>query len=42
MKEVVIVSVARTPIGSLLGSLSNIPAPKLGEIAIRGALNKIK
>ncbi|MDO9038276.1 MAG: beta-ketoacyl synthase N-terminal-like domain-containing protein, partial [Lutibacter sp.] len=42
MKEVVIVSVARTPIGSLLGSLSDIPAPKLGEFAIRGALNKIK
>ena len=42
MKEVVIVSVARTPIGSLLGSLSDIPAPKLGEVAIRGALNKIK
>jgi acetyl-CoA C-acetyltransferase len=42
MKEVVIVSVARTPIGSFLGSLSDIPAPKLGEVAIRGALNKIK
>ena len=42
MKEVVIVSVARTPIGSFLGSLANIPAPKLGAIAIKGALNKIK
>jgi acetyl-CoA C-acetyltransferase len=41
MKEVVIVSVARTPIGSFLGSLSSIPAPKLGAIAIKGALNKI-
>jgi len=41
MKEVVIVSVARTPIGSFLGSLSNIPAPKLGAIAIKGALEKI-
>ena len=41
MKEVVIVSVARTPIGSFLGSLSNIPAPKLGAIAIEGALKKI-
>jgi len=40
-KEVVIVSVARTPIGSFLGSLSNIPAPKLGAIAIKGALEKI-
>lgn len=41
MKEVVIVSVARTPIGSFLGSLSGIPAPKLGAIAIKGALDKI-
>jgi len=40
-KEVVIVSVARTPIGSFLGSLSTIPAPKLGAIAIKGALEKI-
>ncbi|MEX6627260.1 acetyl-CoA C-acyltransferase [Tenacibaculum salmonis] len=42
MKEVVIVSVARTPIGSFLGSLSTIPAPKLGAVAIKGALDKIK
>ncbi|UMB60644.1 acetyl-CoA C-acyltransferase [Lutibacter sp. A80] len=41
MKEVVIVSVARTPIGSFLGSLANISAPKLGAIAIKGALDKI-
>ncbi|MEZ4797825.1 MAG: acetyl-CoA C-acyltransferase [Flavobacteriaceae bacterium] len=41
-KEVVIVSMARTPIGSFLGSLSTIPAPKLGAIAIKGALDKIK
>lgn len=41
MKEVVIVSVARTPIGSFLGSLSGIPATKLGAIAIKGALDKI-
>ena len=40
-KEVVIVSVARTPIGSFLGALSSIPAPKLGAIAIKGALQKI-
>ena len=40
-KEVVIVSVARTPIGSFLGSLSTIPAPNLGAIAIKGALDKI-
>jgi len=41
MKEAVIVSIARTPIGSFLGSLANIPAPKLGAIAIKGALDKI-
>lgn len=41
MKEVVIVSVARTPIGSFMGSLANIPAPKLGAHAIKGALAKI-
>lgn len=41
-KEVVIVSLGRTPIGSFMGSLSKITAPKLGAIAIKGALNKIK
>ncbi len=40
-KEVVIVSAARTPIGSFLGSLSSVAAPKLGAVAIKGALNKI-
>ena len=40
-RDVVIVSTARTPIGSFLGSLSTIPAPKLGAIAIKGALDKI-
>ena len=40
-KEVVIVSAARTPIGSFLGSLSTIPAPRLGAVAIKGALDKI-
>ncbi len=40
-KEVVIVSAARTPIGSFLGALSTIPATKLGAIAIKGALEKI-
>lgn len=41
LNEVVIVSAVRTPIGSFLGSLSTIPAPKLGAIAIKGALDKI-
>ncbi|MCL4138874.1 UNVERIFIED_CONTAM: hypothetical protein GTU68_046421, partial [Idotea baltica] len=41
MQEVVIVSAVRTPIGSFLGSLSNVPATKLGAIAIKGALERI-
>ena len=40
-KDVVIVSAARTPIGSFLGGLSSVSAPKLGAIAIKGALDKI-
>ena len=39
--EVVIVSFSRTPIGSFGGSLSSIPATKLGSMAIKGAINKI-
>ena len=41
MNKVVIVSAVRTPIGSFMGALSRIPAPKLGAIAIEGALKKI-
>ncbi|MFX0557741.1 acetyl-CoA C-acyltransferase [Maribacter sp. CXY002] len=41
MKEIVIVSAVRTPIGSFMGSLSTVPAPKLGATAIKGALEKI-
>ena len=41
MKEVVIVSAVRTPIGSFLGTLSKVSAPELGAIAIKGALDKI-
>lgn len=40
-KKVVIVSAARTPIGSFMGALSTVPAPKLGAAAIKGALEKI-
>lgn len=40
MKEVVIVSAVRTPMGSFGGSLSTVPAPKLGAAAIKGALEK--
>jgi len=41
MKEVVIVSAVRTPMGSFGGILSTLAAPKLGAAAIKGALNKI-
>ena len=41
MKDVVIVSAVRTPMGSFMGSLSSVAAPKLGSIAIKGALEKI-
>lgn len=41
MKDVVIVSAVRTPMGSFMGSLSSVAAPKLGAIAIKGALKKI-
>lgn len=37
----VIVSAVRTPIGSFMGALSTVPAPKLGAAAIKGALEKI-
>ena len=40
-KKVVIVSAARTPIGSFMGALSTVSAPKLGAAAIKGALDKI-
>lgn len=40
MKEVYIISAVRTPMGSFNGILSGIPAPKLGSIAIKGALEK--
>lgn len=40
MENVVIVAAARTPIGSFLGSLSSVPAPKLGSIAIKAAIEK--
>jgi acetyl-CoA C-acetyltransferase len=38
--DVVIVSAARTPVGSFLGALSSLPASKLGEVAIRAALER--
>ncbi|MDG2425257.1 MAG: thiolase family protein [Flavobacteriales bacterium] len=39
-KEVVIVSAQRTPMGSFLGSLSKVPATRLGSIAIAAAIKE--
>ncbi len=39
-KEVVIVAAVRTPLGSFGGSLKDIPSPKLGALAIKGAMEK--
>jgi acetyl-CoA C-acetyltransferase len=39
-EDVVIVSAARTPVGSFSGSLSSVPAHLLGEVAIRAALER--
>jgi len=40
IREVVIVSAVRTPVGSYGGSLSAVRAPELGSVAIKGALEK--
>jgi len=40
MREVVIVGMARTPFGAFQGTLSSVPAAKLGAVAIQGALQK--
>lgn len=39
-KEVYIISAVRTPMGSFGGSLSTVPATKLGATVIKGALDK--
>ena len=38
--EAVILSAARTPIGKFQGSLSSIPATKLGAIAVEAAVKR--
>ncbi len=40
MREVVILSGARTPIGAFMGTLAEVPAPRLGGIAIKAALER--
>ena len=41
-KEVYIVSAVRTPLGSFGGTLAGVSATKLGAVAIKGALDRIK
>lgn len=40
MRDVVIVSAARTPIGSFQGALASVSSPQLGATAIKGALEQ--
>lgn len=40
LRDVVIVGAARTPIGSFMGSLAAVPAPRLGAVAIKAALER--
>lgn len=40
MREVVIASAARTPIGSFGGALKDVPAVELGKIAVKEAMNR--
>src|ERR1043165_5843395 len=40
MTDVVIVSAARTPVGSFNGALSSLPAHELGKIAITAAIER--
>ncbi|RJP68216.1 MAG: acetyl-CoA C-acetyltransferase [Candidatus Abyssobacteria bacterium SURF_17] len=42
MREVVIIGAARTPVGSFQGVLSEVPATRLGSIAIEEALKRAK
>src|SRR3954471_22468979 len=40
MSDIVIVSAARTPVGSFLGALSSLPAHELGKLAIEAAVSR--
>ncbi|UCF03539.1 MAG: acetyl-CoA C-acyltransferase, partial [Deltaproteobacteria bacterium] len=41
MKDVVIVSGARTPVGAFGGALKETPVVQLGALALKGALQKV-
>ena len=38
--DVVILSAARTPIGKFRGGLANVPAPRLGAVAVKAAVER--
>ncbi len=40
MPRSVLLSAARTPIGSFNGALASVPAPQLGAVAVKGALER--
>lgn len=40
MRDVVILSAARTPIGRFMGGLASVPAPRLGSVAIADACRR--
>ena len=40
MRDVVVVAGARTPVGAFQGSLASLPAPRLGAVAVRAALER--
>ncbi len=40
MREAVILSAIRTPVGKFQGSLQSFPAPKLGALAVREAVRR--
>jgi acetyl-CoA C-acetyltransferase len=42
MEDVVIVSAARTAVGAFNGAFATLPAHKLGEVAIKGALERAR
>jgi len=42
LEDIVIVSAARTPVGSFNGAFASVPAHRLGEVALRGALERAK
>ncbi len=42
IKDVVIVSASRTPVGTFMGALKDVPTTKLGSIVIESVVNKGK